>query len=471
MERGITADQVMAALWRRRTLVGGIALGLFLVAAVMVMTLPNVYRATSVVHMNSQALSPELVQRTVNETPDQRLITARQELLGRPVLEKVITELKLYPGIVSKKGMDAAAEQMRLDLEVKPAGETGFELTYSAGDRVLAAKVANRIPEVFAEANTKTRIAQAGRATSLFNEEMTTLKASVTHWEKQIAQFKVDHNGELPEQMEVNMRGLERTATLTNARSEDMRAAETRRSDIARSHYTGDTEAGRLKASEDALTQQLVTARTTWTEDHPDVKRMANELKGLVQKRKAAEEGMVADRQEKTRATTMVGSIQNEILGLQKQAETYQKRLESTPRWAEELGVLQRDYEITKTKYQSVVGRKVEAEIAQEMEAKSASSMFEVVSPAGVPSAAAKPDRLSALLVSLLVSIAAGVLVGVFLELRDDTIHNSDELKNYLPIPVLAVVPMLSQKLNAEKRVLMPVSQSGVTPPSPSTLN
>ena len=39
---------------------------------------------------------------------------------------------------------------------------------------------------------------------------MDALPRAVSTWEQQIAQFKVDHLGELPEQLEMNMRGLER---------------------------------------------------------------------------------------------------------------------------------------------------------------------------------------------------------------------------------------------------------------------
>ena len=83
----------------------------------------------------------------------------------------------------------------------------------------------------------------------------------------------------------------------------------------------------------------------------------------------------------------------------------FQKRLDTTPRWAHELGVMNRDYEIARTKYQSVVSRKVEAEIAEELEAKSSKSLFNVISPAGVPNVPARPDRFGGLLITLLVAL------------------------------------------------------------------
>ncbi len=228
-----------------------------------------------------------------------------------------------------------------------------------------------------------------------------------------------------------------------------------------------DSEAGRLQAAEDGLTRSLVAARTAWTEDHPELQRMGRELDDLKVKRQEAEGRMAAERAERARAAHLVGLVQSEIEALQKQAEVFQARLDKTPRWAHELGVMHRDYEIAKTKYQSVISRKVEAEIAQELEAKSAKSLFNIISPAGEPTAPARPDRFGGLLLSLLIALGLGTLVGVVLEMRDDSLRDTHEVKAKLPIPVLAVVPQLGAN-KTERRVLMP---STVTQPPPPSVN
>ncbi|MGZ3461298.1 MAG: GumC family protein, partial [Archangium sp.] len=226
--------------------------------------------------------------------------------------------------------------------------------------------------------------------------------------------------------------------------------------------------AGRLEAAEHTLTQDLVAARSTWTPDHPEVKRLTQELNAMHEKRKDAESRQWAERQERTRVADLVASIEKDIDGLHQQAKSYQERLDRTPKWAQELGVLQRDYEISRTKYQSVVSRRVEAQLAQELEVKSAESIFHTVSPAGVPTTPAKPDRMSGLLICLLVALGLGVLTAVVLEMRDDSIRDTQELRERLPLPVLAVVPNMQGK--AEKRVLMPTTggRNGVVTPSSS---
>jgi len=455
MERGMSVDQLFRALWRRRVLAGVILLGGFAVGAVVVMALPEVYEATSVVRVEPQRPGEEMVQRTVSDLLEQRMLTVRQELLSRPILQQVIEEQKLYPKLREKGGMEAAIARMREDLSVRVEGEHAFELSYRSHDPEVAAKVANRLPALYAAEAVRIRREQAARAESLFGSEVEQLKGRLSEWEQAIARFKVEHMGELPEQLESNMRGLERVAALRQTKSEELRIAEARRSDLARSRLAADSEAGRLKAAEDGLTQRLIGAQTSWTSDHPEVARLDTELKATRTRRQQAEAGQTAERLERARAAQLVESIQRDIQALELQERAYQERLDRTPQWAHALGVLQRDYEITRTKYQSVVSRQVEAQIAQQLELRSSEDMFRTVSPAGVPAGPIRPDRPAGLLLSLLLALALAVLVVVVLELRDESIRDPDELRGQLPLPVLAVVPQLGAS-RVERRVLTP---------------
>lgn len=469
MERGMTADQLLASLWRRKALVGAITAAVFAVGAAIVMTRPSMYEASAVVRVEPQRPGEDMVQRTVSELIEQRLLTVRQELMARPVLQKAIEEMNLYPDIVSEKGMESAVAQMRKDLQVRVEGETAFEITYANRDPQVAAQVANRLPTIFSEETLKLRQAQAARATDLFNEEMVNMGKAVSTWERKIAQFKVDHLGELPEQMEMNMRGLERVSHELQTKSEELRVAEARRSDLARARNAVDSEAGRLESAESGLTRALVNAKTQWTDDHPEVKRMQSELEGMTTRRKEAEGRLWAERAERGRVASLIESIQKDIVDLQGKAEAYQARLNNMPKWAHELGVMNRDYEIARTKYQSVVSRKVEAEIAQELEAKSSKSLFNVISPAGVPVTAARPDRMSGLAIALLVALGLGVLTGAMLEMRDDSLRDGTEVRQRLTLPVLAVVPDMQGK--TERRVLMPSQGGRNNVSSPTSLN
>jgi succinoglycan biosynthesis transport protein ExoP len=454
MERGLTADDVARALWRRPWLVAAVTGTVLVLGTLYVMTRPKVWKATSVVTVEPSHADSQLVQRTVGDV-EPRLLSIRQELMGRPVLERVVDQLHLFPALVARRGKEAAIEQLREDIEVKPTGNA-FEVMVSASEPKRAAEVANLVPVVYGQLTSEVRAAQAKDATQVFEAQIKELQNAVTSWERRIVQFKVDHVGELPEQVEANMRQLDRIASELRSKGDELRSAENRRSEVTLLKNGMDTEIGRNEAVVDQLAQQLASVKTQFTDDHPEVQRLSREMQAAQSRARDAGNRAGVQRQERSRAERVVAGIHQEIDAMQKEAALYQARLERTPRWAAELGGLEREYEIAKAKYQSVVGRKVEAEIAQELETRNAPRLFHLVSPAGVPVTAAKPDRLGGLMLVLLAALAAGVLTGVMAELRDESIRDDSELKGQLPLPVLAVVPAMGGR--TERRVLLPAN-------------
>ena len=463
MEHGMTVDQVLAALWRRRLLVGAVLAAVLAAGAGWVMAMPDVYEATVVVRYDAQHPEPEMIHRTVGELIEGRLLSVRQELLARPVLERAITEFELYPEIRGEKGIDAAVAALRKDLSVKVEGELAFELTVRAPTAELAAAVANRLPSLFAEANLEVRRQQAARAAAVFDGELARLRTESGSWERRMAQYKVEHAGELPEQLEANMRGMERLAAAMAARTDALHAAEVRRSDMSRAGWANDSEAGRMAQAEQQAQAQLAVARQAWTSEHPEILRMERELEALRVAREQAEGRMTAELRERRRAVESVQEHQRALRTLQAESAALQARLDATPAVAHELAVMQRDYEILRTKYQALVSRKVEAELSRDLEARSADSLYNLVSPAVVPPAPSKPDRVAGLGVVLVIALALSVLAGTLADLRDDRLRDDETARRLLPVPVLGAIPHLGEA--GGRRVLTPAR------PRPDTLD
>jgi len=457
MENGLTLDQVLAALWRRRWLVGAVFAACLVAGAAWVMAMPDVYEASAVVRYDIQHPEPEMVRRTVGEMIEGRLATVRQELLSRTVLEEAIREFGLYRRELEEDGMDTAVAAMRKDVAVKVEGEVGFELAVRAPEGAAAAAVANRLPALLAEQNLAVRRAQADRASRAFDAEISRLRDESGEWERRIAAYKLGHGGELPEQLEANMRGLERLAAAMAARTEALHAAEVRRSDLSRAGWAHDSEAGRMAAAEQQAAQQLAVARQSLGEDHPELERLERESEALAAKRVEAEGRMTSELRERGRAVEAVAEHQRALKGLQAESAALQARLDATPGVAHALAVMERDYEILRTKYQALVSRKVEADLSRDLESLGASALYNVVSPAVVPSTPIKPDRVGGMGVVLLLALGAAVLVGTLVDLRDDRIRDGDSVRRSLQLPVLGAISRLGG--TGGRRTLVPAPQ------------
>ncbi len=313
MERSVTAQEMIAGIWRRKKLVGAITLAVFAAGAALVAALPSTYRATAVVRVEPTRPSEDLVQPSVTQLIEDRLKTVRHELLARPILEQVIKELDLFPRLRQQKGMEAAVSELRQDLNVTVEGENAFELAVQGTDPQMVAKIANRIPELFAEQTLAVRERQARMTASLFDDELSRIGNEVQRLEGTIASFKLEHLGELPEQMEANMRGLERLVGLINARNDARRELLRRASDLEAAAFAADTEVGRLRRSADELTRATVNARSQWTADHPEVQRLEREMESVDARRASAEARAKADTAERRSLRSQLRSIAEEL--------------------------------------------------------------------------------------------------------------------------------------------------------------
>jgi uncharacterized protein involved in exopolysaccharide biosynthesis len=250
----------------------------------------------------------------------------------------------------------------------------------------------------------------------------------------------VAHLGELPEQLEANLRGLERVMGLITARTDARRETERRRFDLERLRHDADTEAGRLKRREDEVGREVVAARSRWTDDHPESLRLVRELEVTQGRRAVAEERATRNDTERAHLRSQSASLAMELRVLEGEAQRYRERIDRTPQWGQTLSVMRRDYDMLKAKYDSLVSRKVEAELSRDLELRARASMFHVLSEARVPVTPVKPDRATAALLALLGAAAAAVLVGVFRELQDESLGRAEHARD-IAVPVLAVIP------------------------------
>jgi len=460
-EGGLSAQRVLAGVWRRRKICLAVALAVGALGAAIVAGTPNVYRANAVVRVEPDRPSHELLSPTVTQPVEDRLKSIESELFAQPLLVRVIQSQNLYPKIVAQSGVNAAAAEMRHHLDVKLDGDDAFSLTYENPDPRVAAAVANSLPALFAQEALDVRAEKAQNATDLFSDELANLSKQVVAQAQALDQFKLAHLGELPEQMESNMRGLDRLTTLLGTRADALRDARRRLVEAKKGRLDADSEAGRLAKREGELRGQLDTAASQFTADYPEVQRLKRELGVVHQQGAASAAAARAADTTRAEAAAEVAALERDVQSLQQQADMYRGRINETPRWSVPLAELDRKYDVLKTKYQQMLSRKVEADLSQELELRARQQMFHVLSPAVAPALPARPDRPAGFMLVALAALALGLLTGVVLELQDDSLREVADAHQALSIPVLATVPDLGRRplLGADK-VLHPAARA-----------
>jgi uncharacterized protein involved in exopolysaccharide biosynthesis len=143
-----------------------------------------------------------------------------------------------------------------------------------------------------------------------------------------------------------------------------------------------------------------------------------------------------------------VKRFKDEVQLLQDTISLYQKRVEDTPRREQELVLLTRDYDLMKASYQSLLEKKMQAQMAENLERKQQGEQFKVLDPARVPEKPFRPDAFKILLMCSFIGLTAGLGLAWLKETADQSFHSETELEADLGFPILVVIPNLEKEKN-----------------------
>ncbi len=145
---------------------------------------------------------------------------------------------------------------------------------------------------------------------------------------------------------------------------------------------------------------------------------------------------------------TQLANVQNELKfqsseqeRLSKLMTSYQSRIESLPLVEQQMASLTRDYENSKANYKSLLEKKLAAGMATDMERRQQAERFTIIDPARVPEKPTKPNRPLMAGVGIAFSVGLGLIFGLALEFRKNTLLGEWELP--ADLVVLGRVPMI----------------------------
>ena len=155
----------------------------------------------------------------------------------------------------------------------------------------------------------------------------------------------------------------------------------------------------------------------------------------------------------------VVQSVRNEFLSAQAQERSLAGALEgqktdalSLNRKGIEYGVLRRETESNKQMYEALLQRAKETGISGELK----TSNIRVVDRAEIPRNPVRPKKLVNLMLGLFGGLMAGVSLAFFVEYLDNRIKNPDEIKQFLGLSFLGLVPgMRAQDLEEGRSPLI----------------
>jgi len=466
--------------------------------------LPKVYRANTVILIQAQRVPESYVRPTLTEPVAERLNTISHEILSRTRLEKVIKEFNLYSDLLTNLHMEEVVDMMKTKIEIKVQRPNAFSISFEGKEPQTVMKVTNKLASLFIEENLKFRESRVGETVQFIGKELQTMETTLKKTESAVRQYKEKNMGQLPQQLETNLRVLDRLEQQYKTTSDNRRAAEDRivllqnqieqlidrqseRGASLKNLAQGENVRSERAPEEPLVTQlnalkrDLANAESKYTPSHPDVvdlkkkiadlgprvKKQEEERERRLKELKALQEEMAADknsqaisslsdpaterlltqyRAQLNEAQLEANRLKEEMVNLKEQIALYQRRIEETPKREQEMVQLNRDYDLLKTYYQSLVDKKYQSQMAENLERKQQGEQFMVLDAARLPEKPFKPDRNTLLAMGACLGLAVGLGLAWFRESMDRSFYEVSDLETYLGVPVLASLMNLKEE-------------------------
>jgi polysaccharide chain length determinant protein (PEP-CTERM system associated) len=466
-------SDLLGVVRRRRGPIAVSAGAVLLTSIFLAAVLPNEYESWATLLVEPQSISSKLVESTQGQTDlTYRLNLMASEILSRSRLSRIIDALDLYEAESQEMTREEVIEMMRDRIAVlpvvpqfeqeerpgTPVEVNTFQIFFRDRSPRTAADVANRLANDFVEEHIQKRTRTSSDTSAFIEAELGRLANQIQQVEERIASVKAANTGSLPEDLRSNQTVQERTydelreaqRTLAEAQGD---IAFYRQQEVSATSFLDPRNETSPEQRLELLDLRLAEFRSRGlTDKHPDVIAARQEMEEVRAALEAQKEGgdpaapSVAQQNaagERNRAELRARAVQEEIVRLQAQVDEFADKIAKTPRVAEQLDGLQREYEHLYESYQEFSRKRLDAAVAADMELQVKGERFRVLEAAVPPLSPASPNRVLILGVGLFLGLALGGALAVLLEAGDDSFHSGRRLQGTLGIPVLATIPSI----------------------------
>lgn len=465
-EYELTLFDYLSIMRRRAPYLIGIFVVVLLIASIVAFTIPSAYRSTGTIMVESQQVPDNMVPSTVKTQLDERINAVKQRVMTRESLLQIINKHGLFKesrSLTTSELIDKMRERVGIELINVDAMQgnrpgkltTSFTLSFVDQHPEVAFQVAQDLVTLFLDWNVKLRTEGATETTIFLTQESDKLKAEVDKLEGMIAAYKRQNRDNLPEQLSLRSNMLARAENDLYEVERDIRSS----NEILRS-LEAELSAAKHGMSEENPTQTLPALKAEhtrlsalYTESHPDIRAIKRKIDALEQA-SVAPKPEITSTDAPTLAVYMIqakvdaanarlDSLAQQKKMLQQKIAQNEHAMVQTPRVAQGLEVLLRDRDSAQKKYEEILGKKMNAKIAESLESESKSERFSLLEPPILPEKPFKPDRTKILLLGLFLALVSSGGAVMVLETFDKRIRGVEAFTHVLGYRPLVVIPYL----------------------------
>jgi protein tyrosine kinase modulator len=468
------------------------------------LTLHDQFTSRTLVIVEQQKVPDSYVKPVDEGDIGERLGTMQEQILSRTRLEPIIKKFDLFNASKTNAPMEDLVDALRGSIVITPiksivstrTGDLpGFSISFTGNNPKLAQQVCSEILSMFIEESIRQGTARSADTTDFMKSQLDLAKKALDDQDAKMAQFKRKYLGSLPgnEQTDINM--MSAYGSQLDAVTSQLSRAEQDKSYLESllaqqlsawqasqktSVAVGQPRQDVLEKQMADLQNQLVSLKSRYTDDHPDVVKMEDAIAAL-QKKIDDNRAHAQDQKPETVKAPNVPeppSIQQlrfqihnmdalikektrEQTRARGQLAMAQGRLSMSPGVEEEYSELTRGYQTALQFYNSLLAKKNDSEMATRLQQAQQGEQFRVMDPPNLPEKPSYPNRQTFAGAGLGFGLALGLGLTLLFEFRDKTLRTENDIEHFLGLPTLAMVPIIVQGKGNQKQAALPSPEAG----------
>ena len=458
---------------------------------------PASYESEGLILIQQQKVPEQYVLPNVTQDVQDRVQSMSQQILSRTRLQATIDRFHLYPpshGLTSLMQTGDRVEQMRKDIKIELVesenksgahrGElTAFKIHYSARTPELAQQVNSELTSLFIDENLKAQQQLSESTTAFLDAQLADARAKLEEQEAKVRAFKAKHMGDLPSQLDSNVKILSGLQSQLETTERSLDAARQQKL------YLESLQQQYQSVQGTDLRLELANLRAKYTDDYPDIIALKDKIAQADALKKQIETEIASKKKsdgsagsavpppsepgQRDSATPMM-QIQSQLTAnrleiqnyekrqksLEAQIASYQARLNLTPETEQQLADISRGYDESKTNYNSLLQKQNQSQLATSLEQRQQGEQFSIIDPPSLPDKPSAPNHLLVSLGGLALGVVVGLCLCAFIELTDVRVRHEKDLDGLVPARVLVGIPHLGAP--GEDRLAMQNRRMGI---------
>ena len=448
-----------------------------------VASLPDVYSSKAQVFVDTRSvLQPLLRGLAIQTNPDQEIQMMAKTLLSRSNVEKIARESDLDITTSTDAEFEVLVTGLADEIQLSSTGRDNiYNISFSNESPSVAQRVVQETLDLFVEGALGNNRKDTDTAGRFLDEQISEYESRLTEAEQRLAHFKRQYNDILPlagtyysslqnlnNELESTRLQIKQTQQQTDSLNKQISNAK-RNDSFGVTNQEEPTLRTRYDDRIRSLEEELDRLTLRFTDAHPDVVETRALLSSLEQSREKEIEAFLSNEEdgnnaplselnreiklEASRLESQIASLRVKETDLQRKISELESKVDLIPQIEAESSALNRDYDVTKRKYEELLSRKESADLSRRADVSAEDLQFRIIEPPLLPKRPSGPNRLIFYTAVLILGFGSGIGIAFLISQLNPILIRPKQLLNVSDYPIWGTVTHLNiEQINKTNR-------------------